>query len=301
MGTKEHDKLAYRLVTILQKLNDGEKLDPSALAREFNVNVRTIQRDFNDRLSFLPLEKNGGRYSVDATYLGGRMGYDEMERFATLAGLQRLFPALNKQFLREIFDLRMQDTFMVQSPQFEDAGVFQEAFRTLQKAISDRLEVSFRYQKADGRKLVRAHPYKLINHVGIWYLAAADQDHGGKIKAYTLGKIDAIFVGDTLFTIDAAVQTMLHEEDSIWLTPHKTEAVLKVEAPVAHYFKRRKLIASQKIVKELDCGGLHVSGKFAHPSQVIPIVRYWIPHVRILSPDTWQADLEQQLSVYLQK
>lgn len=300
MGTKEHDKLAYRLVTILQKLNDGEKLEPSALAIEFNVNLRTIQRDFNDRLSFLPLEKSDGRYSVDATYLGGRMGYDEIERFAILAGLQRLFPALNKQFLREIFDLRMQDTFTVQSPQFEDAGAFQAAFRTLQKAISCRLAVSFHYQKADGRKLVRAQPYKLINHVGIWYLAAADQDQSGKIKAYTLGKIEAIFVSEETFTVDAAVQTMLQEEDSIWLNTHKTEAVLKVEAPVAHYFKRRKLIANQNIVKELDCGGLLVSGKFAHPSQVIPIVRYWIPHVRIVSPADWQLELELELKNYLQ-
>ena len=47
----DHDKLAYRLTQILVKLNQGEKLDPKTLADEFNVNLRTIQRDLNSRFS----------------------------------------------------------------------------------------------------------------------------------------------------------------------------------------------------------------------------------------------------------
>lgn len=76
--------------------------------------------------------------------------------------------------------------------------------------------------------------------------------------------------------------------------------MLKIDARVAHYFQRRKLIASQQIVKELEDGGLLVSGKFAHPNQIIPIVRYWVPHVRIVSPEDWQIDLEQELRACLE-
>jgi hypothetical protein len=46
-----HDTLAYRLTQILVKLNQGEKLDPQALADEFGVNLRTIQRDMNERFA----------------------------------------------------------------------------------------------------------------------------------------------------------------------------------------------------------------------------------------------------------
>ena len=55
-ATSDHDKLAYRLTQILVKLNQGEKLDPQTLAEEFNVNLRTIQRDLNSRFAYLPLE-----------------------------------------------------------------------------------------------------------------------------------------------------------------------------------------------------------------------------------------------------
>ena len=48
---------------------------------------------------------------------------------------------------------------------------------------------------------------------------------------------------------------------------------------------RRKLIGSQTIESELEDGGLIVSGKVAHPNQILPIVRYWLPNVRIISPE----------------
>jgi len=44
-----HDTLVYRLSQVLQKLNQGESLDPQQLADEFGVNLRTIQRDLNVR------------------------------------------------------------------------------------------------------------------------------------------------------------------------------------------------------------------------------------------------------------
>ena len=56
MTTANHDTLVRRLALILVKLNQGEKLEPRQLAIDFNVNLRTIQRDINERFSYLPLE-----------------------------------------------------------------------------------------------------------------------------------------------------------------------------------------------------------------------------------------------------
>ena len=86
IATADHDKLAYRLTQILVKLNQGEKLDPQTLAEEFNVNLRTIQRDLNSRFAYLPLERVDGRYSLDPAYLG-KLNLRDVERFACLAGV----------------------------------------------------------------------------------------------------------------------------------------------------------------------------------------------------------------------
>lgn len=59
---KEYDKLSIRLVQILSKFNNGESLSAQELAQEFNVDTRTIQRDLNERLAFMPIKKENGRY-----------------------------------------------------------------------------------------------------------------------------------------------------------------------------------------------------------------------------------------------
>lgn len=296
--TKQHDTTVIRLVQVLQRLNEGEKLDPQRLAEEFNVSLRTIQRDLNERFAYLQLVKSEGCYTMDTAWLG-KLTFKDVQRFATLAGLQGLFPALDTEFLREMFDRSLQETLLVHGPQFEDSSEFLTDFKKLRLAIRDRYGVRFTYRKDAGDKDVCVHPYRLISHLGVWYLAGSDQDDAGKPKAYSLAKIARLRVLDETFEPDGAIQAMLEAEDSIWLNQNKLEAVLKVAAPVAHYFKRRKLIAGQQIVKELEDGGLLISGRFAHPNQIVPIVRYWLPNVRIVSPEEWQLDLERELQSYL--
>jgi hypothetical protein len=104
---------------------------------------------------------------------------------------------------------------------------------------------------------------------------------------------------DSFFDWDANIDNQLAEDDGIWLSDAKQEVVLKVRAEVAGYFKRRKLIANQVIEKELEDGGLIISAKIGHPNQILPIVRYWIPHIRIISPEELQVEIDKGLNEYL--
>jgi nicotinamidase-related amidase len=59
MRRSAHDTLVQRLAMMLVKLNQGEDLEPRRLAEDFGVNLRTIQRDLNERFGYLPVEKVG--------------------------------------------------------------------------------------------------------------------------------------------------------------------------------------------------------------------------------------------------
>jgi predicted DNA-binding transcriptional regulator YafY len=135
-----------------------------------------------------------------------------------------------------------------------------------------------------------------MNHKGIWYLAGRD---GDKLKTFAFAKIESLRLLDSQFPPDANIDKTLAEEDGIWLGEEKKEIVLKIAPEVASYFKRRRLIANQVIEKELEGGGLIVSARVGHLNQVLPIVRYWIPHIRIISPENLQAEMEQELRQYL--
>ena len=291
-----HDTLVYRLAQMLVKLNQGEKLDPQALADEFGVNLRTIQRDINVRFAYLPLQKAAGRYHLDPAFLG-KLGTRDIERFASLAGVRGLFPSLSDEFLRDIFDARIQSALLVKGHQYENLAGKEANFRQLEQAIVARRHVAFDYQKDESAKSYSAvAPFKLMNHKGIWYLAARDAD---RLKTFAFTKIDALRLLDTQFDADPQVDKTLAEEDGIWLGDDKKEIVLKIAREVAGYFKRRRLIANQVIEKELEDGGLIVSAKVGHPNQVLPIVRYWIPHIRIISPEGLQEDMGQEILKYL--
>jgi predicted DNA-binding transcriptional regulator YafY len=298
MTTDNHDTLVYRLAQILVKFNQGEKLDPQALADEFGVNLRTIQRDLNVRFAYLPLQKNGGRYHLDPAFLG-KLSTRDIERFAGLAGVRGLFPSLSDDFLRDIFDTRIQSALLVKGHHYENLAGKEATFRQLEQAIIARCHVTFDYAKDEGTKsYASVAPYKLMNHKGIWYLAARD---GDKVKTFSFTKIEHLRLLDSHFAADPDIDKTLAEEDGIWLGEDKKEIVLKIASEVAGYFKRRRLIANQVIEKELEDGGLIVSAKVGHLNQVLPIVRYWIPHIRIISPEYLQAEIEKGLADYLSR
>ncbi len=298
MSKGNHDTLVYRLSMMLVKLNQGEKLDPQALADEFGVNLRTIQRDLNERFGYLPLQKSGGCYHLDPIFLG-KLNTRDIERFASLAGVRGLFPSLSDDFLRDIFDFRIQSALLIKGHNYENLAGKEQAFRQLEQAIIARRHVEFDYIKSDATKhYVSIAPFKLMNHKGIWYLAARD---GDKLKTFSFAKIESLRLLDTHFDPDPSIDKMLVEEDGIWLGEEKKEIVLKIAREVASYFKRRKLIANQVVEKELEDGGLIVSAKVGHLNQVLPIVRYWIPHVRIISPEGLQDELDRELIKYVER
>lgn len=298
MAPGNHDTLVYRLAQILVKLNQGEKLDPSTLADEFGVNLRTIQRDLNVRFAYLPLQKTDGCYHLDPAYLG-KLSTRDIERFASLAGVRGLFPTLSDDFLGDIFDSRMQSALLVKGHNYEDLAGKEELFRQLERAIVARCHISFDYAKDEGSKSYTAvAPFKLINNKGIWYLVARD---GDKLKTFSFARIERVVQLDTRFAHEPETDRMLKEEDGVWLGEDKKEIVLKIHREISGYFKRRKLIANQVIEKELEDGGLIVSAKVGHVNQVLPIVRYWVPHIRIISPEGLQEEMEKTLRGYLER
>ena len=293
-----HDTLVYRLVQILIKLNSGEKLDPQDLADEFGVNLRTIQRDLNVRFGYLGLEKVNGRYQLDPMFLG-KLSSKDIERFAALSGIHGLYPSLSDEFLRDIFDAQMQSAIVVKGHSYESMAGKEQLFRELENAIVGRQLISFSYAKPDGvKEYAEIAPYRLINNKGIWYLAALD---GDKLKSFSLTKLTRLAVSSNHYVWDSNLDANILAEDGVWLSQDKLEIVLKVGKDVAHYFRRRKLIANQVLEKELEDGGLILSARVGHPNQVIPIVRYWIPHLRIISPESLQVEVETGLTGYLNR
>ena len=290
----EHDTLVARLAQILIRLNEGMALEPKALAEEFQVHPRTIQRDLNERFAYLPLKKEGNAYRLENFYLG-KLTTSDIRQFAAIAGIKGLFPSLDNGFLKSVLDATVSQAYLVKGHRYEDTKTFEHLFAPLETAILQHKLIGFTFS---GKPRHDVAPYRLLNHKGIWYLAAVDDD---KLKSFRLSGISAFVPSEQGFTPDAAIQQRVAEEDSIWFTPSKREVVLKIDAAIAHYFQRRQVLPEQQIDKTLEDGSLIISARIGHEMQVLPIVRYWIPHVHIISPEELRQTVVQTLTEYLQR
>lgn len=291
MTTSTHDSLAYRLAGILLKLNQGDSLDIDELAAEYGVSGRTVYRDIN-RLGGVIDQDTDGRYRLAAEYRG-KLSPRDLENFARLAGVEDLFPRSGQRFLVALLDTLSQGSFLVHGHHYEALKPHDETFQQLDQAIRKHQRCTLTY--ADKRR--ELEPYRLINSKGIWYLAATE---AGTLKSFALSRIEQLRASDDGFAPSADIQRQIDEDDDVWFSQEKTEVLLSVAPQVAYYFKRRKLLPLQVIEKELENGGLIVSSRVGDKNQILPQVRYWIPHVRILEPG-WLADvLSQGLRRYVE-
>jgi predicted DNA-binding transcriptional regulator YafY len=296
MPEPQHDTIAYRLSQILIKLNQGDHLDPAELAEEFGTHVRTIQRDLKVRMAYLPMLKTRGRYHLEQAYLG-KLNFKDIERFATLAGVKGLFPSLSRDFLQGVLSEQTAQPWLVRGHHYEDLSEQGTVFDQLEAAIRQKHVLSLELLKDGKAKAYQeVQPYRLINTKGIWYLAAV---HDGKVKTFGVGKIRSVDVQAETFTHDPRVVSSVETQEGIWHTTELQKVVLSVAPEAAEYFKRRQLVPHQKVVEEYADGSLLVETTVGHENQILPIVRYWIPSVRIETPSDFKKSLEMSIIKYL--
>lgn len=291
MTISAHDSLAYRLAGILLKLNQGDTLDIDELAAEYGVSGRTIYRDIN-RLGGIIDQDTEGRYRLAAAYRG-KLSPRDLENFARLAGVEDLFPRSGQRFLMALLDTLSQSSFLVHGHHYEALKPHDETFQQLDQAIRGHKRCTLTY--ADKRR--ELEPYRLINSKGIWYLAATE---AGTLKSFSLSRVGQLHVSDNDFAPRVDIQRQIDAEDDVWFSQEKTEVLLSVAPQVAYYFKRRKLLPLQQIDKELENGELIVSSRISDKNQILPLVRYWIPHVRILEPGWLHDAMELGLKCFIE-
>ena len=291
MDSKE--SIAYRLSAIIIKLNAGESLSIDELVEEFGTSKRTIQRDINERLAFLPIERSNGKISLSAIALG-QLNQKDIRNFAQLCGVGELFPKLDSTFITSILSNAYQAVYLVMGNSFEhDRILIGQQISKFETAIIDSLMVEFSYKD----KSYKVAPYKLINYRQVWYLAALD---GVKIKTFHLASIEKAQLSNTFFKPRSDISVQIENSDDIYLAQDATEVVLKVSKEIAHYFTRQDILPQQNINKKLENGELIVSCVISYDQQIVSTIKQWMPHLQVISPHRIHELVLRDIALYNQ-
>jgi len=283
-----HDTVARRLGIILNKLNSGEQFSVDELADEFNVSTRTIQRDLNERFSYLPLKKENGYYSLEE-YCLGKLSFEDIKSFATLSGIKNLYPSLTDNFIVDLLNSKINQTYLVKGYEYEDLTSKTKLFENLNIAIVTHQMITLIYND----KKRELNPYRLINTNGIWYLSA---DENNQLKTYTISKISNLTLTSKTFTPNKEFEAIINQNQDTWFSKEKLEVTLEVAKEAKEYFLRRKLLPHQKIIEEKE--HLRLITQVTYENEILGIVRYWMPHIKILKPAYLQEKLIKELKSY---
>ena len=284
----EHDTLAKRLGLILTRLNTGERLTLANLSMEFNVTQRTLQRDFNERLNYLPIERDGSTYFIDVKYLG-RQGKQDIKPILTMLGLSSIFPSFDALSFTRLNDNQVAP-FLFRELKIEDVSSYEETFKLLTSAIQNNQIIRFCYKQKTYRDV---NPYRLVNDRGWWYLAAI---HNDTLKSYKVAQVSKVDVASQHFKRRKEVDDHVIDGSMIWLTDSPIEVVLRIDTSIASHFRNTNILPEQKLLKILDDDSLLVTSTITNQKQIIPILKYWLPDIEILSP----VELKQSLLYELQ-
>lgn len=289
---KSHDTLALRLSMILIKLNSGESFTAKELAEEFNVSARTIQRVIKERLSYIPIEKNGDYYSMES-YALGKLSFEDIKNFATLRGIKNLYPSLSNQFITDILNAKLNSAYLIKNQGFEDISLKKEWFETMSAAIIKKSPISFDYK--DKSRIV--NPYKLINNNGIWYLLADEND---KLKTFTFSKIKKFkWENDAeSFKPKKEFLNQISQNDINWFSNELIEVTLQVDNEAKEYFKRKEILPNQKIIEQNETHFI-ISTKVSYDDEILKLVKYWILYIKIVKPEYLKEKMSTILQNYL--
>lgn len=304
----DYDKILTRLTVILQRLYEGEVVFVSELAEEFNVSSKTIQRDFNERLIRLPIEKAGHGWKMREGFrLERERKPDEalvLDTLETLAvGIGGGFGALASSLLGRLKNHRVSAVYS--RTVIEDTLGHQHLFTKIEQAIEAQNVVSFAYNG----KIRIVKPCKIVAFEGYWYLYG-EEALSEKLKTFHLKSIEALHITDETFQCPEGAKTILNRAVNAWFEPQNEpfEAVLHATTEIAKYFDRRPLAPTQRIVKAYEDGSVDLAVTVSSERELLHEVKKWVPDLLVRSPrplalkarEMAQAFAEAQIKMVLE-
>ncbi len=288
---KEHDTLAKRLGIILTRLNTGERLYLEELSREFGVSERTLQRDFNERLNYLPIQRKGACYFLDPKVLGKQTNHEISTLLANM-GLDTLFSG--KHYLSNgVLNNKSTPPFLFKNPRVEDISENASMFQKLIESVQQRHVISF---VCDGQAYDQFHPYRLVNDRGLWYLAGA---HRNRLDILRVARISELVRYEDKYSPDTNVEQSITgwRSDVELITP--VDVVIQIRGRIADAFFNESTGHDFRVLKVLDSGDILACNQINNIPHLLRQLKAWLPDAEVLSPDWLRYQLKQELQIYL--
>jgi predicted DNA-binding transcriptional regulator YafY len=305
MSQSQHDKFFARSLLILQELSQNRSMKVQELAEAFGVDKRTIYRDI-ERLHFFPIELEKGKgivHLAEGFVLEDPKLQDMELLIAELAfnAIRGIDDATDKHLVSiraKLSNPLFFTPYNIKSDAYEAINMDSALLNKIEDAITKR-----NISKVTSNEIVCVvEPYKVVAFDGFWYLLAKDRDDR-KIKTYMIANMKEFRATSEVFAKEYVnIDKVLENVHSCWFNDGNSfDVKVKIKPTVAQYFKLKKHLSSQEIIKENSDGSLIVSFQVSHDEDVDNLIKAWLPHIEVLKPERFRKRLVGELEAYVRE
>lgn len=212
ISDSRHDRLAVRLSVVISRLMAGESLSIQALADEFGVSERTLQRDFHQRLGHLDIIQDNGFYRLNCDL--HRDLSPVALSFIRNTGISRIIPAEDRELMNLLAGNSDPSPCFIWHSPLKSHVALPEFFTLLVRAISEQVHISV---LIEGQRHDGLAPYRLIHFGDEWYLVVSQR---GEIRVFALSTVGAITLSRIHFTRREDISYLTAGEGFIAALPH---------------------------------------------------------------------------------
>jgi len=168
----------------------------------------------------------------------------------------------------------------------------------LNLAINSQNIIEFAYLKDDYYYDTVVEPYKIVNFEGFWYLISKKDGH---LRRYYLHNIFDIKILEDTFRKSKKIEELISNAINIWFDEDENfEVELLIDSSIKKYFMRKPIAKSQRL-KEFDEDiNMIVTLNITHEKEIIPIVKYWLPNIKVLRPIGLNKKIQDEVRKFLE-
>ncbi|KIM11036.1 MAG: transcriptional regulator [Sulfuricurvum sp. PC08-66] len=295
----KYDRLSY-IYERIARTPDGVTI--KELTQELEVSSKTLQRDLHETLASSGIYCEGRRWKLN--HKSSADGLGSQERIV-LGVLDSLAKQAGLDFYHKAHQLLEQISSQLEHPLFANMDTealsksHLETFVTLERAIKSRTMIHAHYTSVrKAQTQVHLKPIRLAFFAGFWYVLAFDANDDDTFKKYHLKSLTHIVLTDEHYEIDPSVIARIEEASSVWFSLDEPfEVRLWIDAEVAPYFQRKPL-RTQRLMGQDGDGSIEVALRITHEMEILPLVLWYLPHIRILSPKWLDKALDKKIEAY---
>jgi len=305
---KNYDKKIFRLMFILNKLDRGESISTKELSKEFNVSVRTVQRDIEllNMSGFPIVSYEKGTHSFEENFsLKKVMLSNEEASLLTLMydvsfALGESFKDSFSSILKKVIHDNDKANYYIKMPKRLKVDVCNNSHERIEEAIKKHNKIKILYKKVNNNeeKNYILSPLKIIYYDGYWYLLGLNENR--LLVKFRFENIKEVDILVDKYDPLANLQTILDESVNIYFTNKRDiDVVLRVEKEISTYFEEKEIFPMQKFIKKNEDLSIIIETKIGNSMEIIPVIFKWLPFIKVIEPHWLNDEIKDKLQAYL--